>query len=681
MRRAAAVLLFLHAAFACGPFLQPVRFVNSDWPGPQDRILLGTYRTAARVEAYRRLAALPVSPPPSVPAAQKTAVQEWMQARAKIPGAPAAAEPRPYRELERYNYYLNCGDDAFRTAARTLGERAAMFGAGSREVREWLAGQDTVFSNCGGGAAIPGPPAAGLDARIAQDREYQVAAAYFYSAQHDEALQRFRAIAADRTSAWSDWSAYAAARCLIRASTLVAEGFDRELMEQAETELKNVLADAARKPVHAAASRLLEYVRTRLDPETRLEELANTLAAPSGAATGPALQDFVYLFRKRGEEIPRTRDAALLDWIDTLEGREYAHAVERWNQGAGVQWLVAALVSARGSEPDLEGLLAAAAQVPAGSPAYASAVFHSVRLGGGSAQALDRLIAAPETSVSDRNLLRALRMRRAGTLAAWLRDAPRVPLEGSPRRLLLDADAAAVLTERMPLELVAAIAEGDGLPAHLRSELARAAWVRAVILSRDELALRLAALSRPLLSAYSAAQDADERRFAAAWILLHHPGLTPYLGGPMPRTARLDRLDPLRDNWWCTERKQELETFWSPDYYQFRSELDPALRLLHGDTVQTPAFLSPAQLQAGESEWKALRASPAAPTLLGDIIIRWVERHPRDPRSAEALHYTVRATRYGCADAQTSGVSRRAFRLLHRLYPGSVWARKTPFYF
>jgi len=41
----------------------------------------------------------------------------------------------------------------------------------------------------------------------------------------------------------------------------------------------------------------------------------------------------------------------------------------------------------------------------------------------------------------------------------------------------------------------------------------------------------------------------------------------------------------------------------------------------------------------------------------------------------------VGATRYGCTDAQTGAVSRRAFTLLHSRYPGSEWAKKTPFWF
>jgi hypothetical protein len=44
----------------------------------------------------------------------------------------------------------------------------------------------------------------------------------------------------------------------------------------------------------------------------------------------------------------------------------------------------------------------------------------------------------------------------------------------------------------------------------------------------------------------------------------------------------------------------------------------------------------------------------------------------------EALHLLVRATRFGTPD---SAISRRAYTRLHERYPGSSWAKKTPYFF
>ena len=62
-------------------------------------------------------------------------------------------------------------------------------------------------------------------------------------------------------------------------------------------------------------------------------------------------------------------------------------------------------------------------------------------------------------------------------------------------------------------------------------------------------------------------------------------------------------------------------------------------------------------------------------------VLDWAKAHPNDPRLPEALHYFVRATRYGCVDKSIGPYSRKAFDLLHRKYPNSEWTKKTPYWF
>jgi len=57
------------------------------------------------------------------------------------------------------------------------------------------------------------------------------------------------------------------------------------------------------------------------------------------------------------------------------------------------------------------------------------------------------------------------------------------------------------------------------------------------------------------------------------------------------------------------------------------------------------------------------------------------QRHPADPRSPEALHLAVKSTRFGCTDKETGKWSKAAFDFLHRHYPTSAWAKKTPYWF
>jgi hypothetical protein len=60
-------------------------------------------------------------------------------------------------------------------------------------------------------------------------------------------------------------------------------------------------------------------------------------------------------------------------------------------------------------------------------------------------------------------------------------------------------------------------------------------------------------------------------------------------------------------------------------------------------------------------------------------VLAWAKAHPDDPRLAEALHRVVRATRSGCTTEGSGDVSREAFTRLHKLFPRSEWAKRTPY--
>jgi hypothetical protein len=193
----------------------------------------------------------------------------WLVARNHVSGITPLRQLDPYRQVNRQGYfdtYLNCSDDAFRTAAATL-ERIQRTGAAA----EWIASQDMVFSNCSQGATIPQPTS---DPRLRADRAYQIASAKFYSEQYD------------------------AARCLLRAGKFA----------EAETELRSIAANPALMRWHAPASRLLNYVEAHLRPADRMHELALALVRPDSEATiGQDLIDYRMLFDKDVKPQPNDR--------------------------------------------------------------------------------------------------------------------------------------------------------------------------------------------------------------------------------------------------------------------------------------------------------------------------------------------------------------------------------------
>jgi hypothetical protein len=178
----------------------------------------------------------------------------------------------------------------------------------------------------------------------------------------------------------------------------------------------------------------------------------------------------------------------------------------------------------------------------------------------------------------------------------------------------------------------------------------------------------------PLLDQHGAATSISSRRFSAACLMLKYPGLVPYVRIGLERESPLDEINDLRDNWWyagdlSVEASAE-DAFYSPP----SGHKEVA-------NVSPPSFLGTAQLRAAQEETKFLRALPAAATYLGKITTEFAKMHPEDPRIPEALHLTVKASRYGCRDDRSSLYSKKAFTLLHKNYPQSDWTKKTPYWY
>src|SRR2546421_2856376 len=293
--------LFPARTLACGPFFTDAIFVftkHPDFPlenfaGGKLGIVTPTWARSYLVVAYRTLAGNPLSDGEAKDIKSlwddrlnlndhydDSWSKKWIETRKKVPGATAIAEVQTYRNREKpheYEEFLNCQQDAFQTATATLDERIKKFGAESSQVRDWLAAQDMVFSNCHEGSHVP-EPTADQDALVRADRAYQIAAANFYSTNFDEAKKQFDAIAKDKTSPYRIVSPYLAARAMLRKGSFAEKAEDaRPALAEAEDRLNAVLKDSSLKLSHHAAGRLLNLVRVRLHPEEKTHELAHAI--------------------------------------------------------------------------------------------------------------------------------------------------------------------------------------------------------------------------------------------------------------------------------------------------------------------------------------------------------------------------------------------------------------------
>ena len=731
MRALAAALIVLCLpgwAPASGWFLPAARFWSSSTPSePRDRYLDGhvgileaTYEKPYLYVAYRHLSGLGLdagsraaveeyfarTPLPAGPY-DSDASDRWLEARRRIFKDTRFITPwRDYTEKvgsnEYRTFYLNCLGDAFLTAAKTLDERSARFGADSDEVRAWATAQDQVFSNCEKGESIPDPLGEDASSSARADRAYQIASAHFYAGHFGEAQRLFRAIADDKASAWSTLGAYLVARAMLREAVL-RQHVDHEGLRATEAYLHELLDDSSRRDIHPAAERLLDHVRAELDPAARRRELAAALTRPTlEAPLRPVLFDYLWLLRGHTEtDGPEPDGDELSAWL--VGGRD----VERWRTTRSLPWLVAAAMRTTNAGD----LLEAVSRIDPSSPGYLSLAYHRARIllatgrRDDARRELDRLLNEQGTDLApgDRNRLLSLRARLATSVAEFFRSAQLVPLEVGldfdgrieatgfeefRGRALFDYCSTAILdrdfTPRMLLEAL----RREDLTPHLRRRLALVAWARAVLTGEDETAVQLAPLLaeaapelRADLDAVLAAPPGEARQFATALTFLRNPRLHPNLGSPVGRVVPIGRRDPLRDNWWCRGKALVAGPGGRPEYTPALLCGSPSWQRATLTDPAPPDFLSAEQRDDAARMRERLSALEPATPLLARIVFAWADTHAHDARVPEALHHLVDAAHFGCRVQDDGTVASAAFRLLHRRYTRSEWAARTKYWY
>jgi len=629
-----------------------------------------------------------VTPPPS-------AIDLW---RAAL-GRAGIAEPSwPSNEIStevpdgeggtNWLFFVNCLDSAFKTAAITLDERRERWGAGSKELTEWLRGQEIVFERC----SQPGEAAAELDAGwkadLRADRQYQIAAADFYSLRYEAAGERFRHIAADKTSPWAQAAAFAAARTTLR----------RGLFAQAGKEFRAILADNNLLDFHDSARRLLDYAELRAAPEKVAAQLEAELRAPKPPVfVTDKLKDVRWLVDK----IEATKKTPLLLFYKSISNWRLpaTAAYTYWQGNPSTTSLVVALI--RASEwldgkdvelPDVarlgkaenEALVAAAAKIGKDSPAYLSARYYRARLLAGlgrdeeGRKELDRLLDEKVGTTSDVQRLRHLRAHLArdwNELVAFGLLTPlgetddqhskvyqtdpknyNSELEGDTRLLIPVAIGA--INRFASLEDLAKLHAREELPRHYRRDLALAGFLRAALEREDTQAAQFADAAQALepkleslFAEWRAAEGSDSKLFAAVFLALHQPGLSIDLWPFWGRNTAREEIDSLRENWWCAAAELPAD-------------------------AERPAFL-----RGQEPPKENALAATSGPNLLGREVLAYAQKFADDPKLPEALHLTVRATRYGCYGEGYAEVSKAAFGLLHKRFPKSEWTAQTPYWF
>lgn len=591
----------------------------------------------------------------------------------------------------------NCMADAFKTAYETMLERRARYGSGSVQLSRWIEAQIKVFAQCSGETEFdpPDEPAAAWPSLERHDRHYQIAASHFYNARYLEAASRFRRIGETPDSPWRDLGRYLVARSLAR------EAVDNE--NDREGHLRLALEhyrELANEPDYLAAfpsvRGQISFVEARLRPVALREELERRMIEDPASLWAGDVGTYHYLLRQRAAPLGET---GFRTWhrLATSDG-DGEEILERWREGQSLEWLYLALEQQGWDATTLTALLQASDDLAPDTPGYFNMLLHRIRILGilGNGDAGLRLAESALTAQPSKSRLNRIRTAAAGATSNWtdyFRWAPLTAIslrwsDDDARRLpanfnritrdtpLFSKETAALVNDYFTATMILEVLDTPELLPHLGpylgGRLAIAGWTKAMLADDLATALELAQHIRihvPLLDRELLAfQQAEDKHFEAARIVFDHPAFSPWVLAGEGRIQSISRPPrPMPDyiaggtsgnNWWC-------------------AALNP---VAPGEVPQHARFSRYSERERAAIRNVALMRETAATASFGPHVLRYAKQHLDDPRMPRTLHRLVFATRHACYQAPGE-VSREAFQLLHRHFPDSEWAEKTPYWY
>lgn len=539
----------------------------------------------------------------------RRAREAWQDLRRSLPVPPPLSIDKRIWNLRAtrtrgYAFRSTCTSDSFLRASERLIQLRDQFGAASAAFKSWVLAQDLVFDQCTDQMPLP-PLEDGLPTAIRIDRQYQRAASLFHGINLEAAESAFRGIALHPESPWTTWAPYMVGRCILwQARVLEQEDPEyRPLLIRAQRQFEAVLLDDALAVSHNAARHLLFRVLTITDPEaaarmlglrlmselraeTRFRDVDRYLTVLDNANPPRIWDNVIPPFKQR---IALGRRDRLTEWITAFQATEpeaLDYTLARWRETRSTAWLIAALSKVDADHPAATELLQAA-QEPVSPPARASLGYYRGRLlsqterRSEARQVLDSLLPSLADLPSSRNRALALRAKLSRSYDQLLHYGVRMPAsiglrhtveparhawrvwnENTPGRTVyltqgLMPEAADALNSSVPLEEFVQLARANQTaPESVRRNIAVAAWVRAVLLKRWNLARSLtkdvallAPQTQSSMEEFQSVSDSDAP-FLAQLILLRFPGMSPKVD------AGIGRFIPLEENhfdgysWW-----------------------------------------------------------------------------------------------------------------------------------
>jgi hypothetical protein len=753
------------SAIACGPFVLDVLFSLKKHPdlplepyangasgivpssfGPMSMVLF--YRqlnglNLAKVEQAQAVSAmenkifyLSGADDPTRPGeggkTKESALDQWLAARAKVTEEKVTVDSN---KQDGYSYFTNCLPDSFRNATKTLEDRIAKHGVAA-DTKEWLKGQDAVFTNCGEAAATPENLTNGPD-WLQKDRSYQIASAKFYQGKMRDARIDLDAIAADGNSIWRNTARFVAARTYVREASLLnspeGEAPDKQLeaakkasLQKAESALQQILRDDSISEFHRSAVRLLGLVKFRMTPDERRKELGTILTNPAenlnfyndltdyalflnriteaAGDTGREVErkeaekagkEYDYNYDLKLRDIPATeRSDELTEWIFTYQAGDGGQAsFDKWKQTGKLHWFVSAISKADAKSPQTAQLLAEAARIKRDSPAFATVRFHQIRLlidGGNITEAKKKFDETGDLSgfpLSTQNTFMSQRAVFAADLEDYLKFAQRKPVIFSWNEN--DREEPASLDEDATLKPWANRTMFDAdAAAFLNEKVPLSVLKKAAVSSQLPAHLKRMLVMAVWTRSFVLKNTEVEREFAPL-IASATKDSTPLFGKYAATANAIDREAAALI---AILRNPVIQPYIATGYGREGAGAPTEIDSIRGNwwcienhadklAVAFPSFLTAQQRIEARLEKDLMVAGGESATMLTRRALEFAAKNPHHEQTPEILHLAVRSTRYGCKDDSTGKYSKQAFDILHTRFKTSAWTKNTPYWF
>ena len=614
-----------------------------------------------------------------------------------------------------YNIY-NCLEDAFRVASETLTDRRMRYGSNSPQLSRWIQAQIKVFNHCGTDIFDPpDEPQPYWQPLEKHDRRYQIAASTFYQGQYLQAARLFREIGETENSPWSGLSRYLVGRSLVREAS-VNERDRVQYLQQALAEYRLLAEDSTYLSSFPWLPGQIRYVEAKLDPIRVLNNIEQKIIAEPETVTVEDVRDYQFLDFTHKHQL-RNNSTQYAAWLNLTKAPVNSGSASRkerlekilahWRVHKSPEWLFLALiqVQANTDEQIVTDLLAAAANIEPETPGYHVMLEHRIRLNGLSGNIDTALRLAhyqppPGAKPTTRGQRNRLRQRGAELSTNWtdyfrLASLKPVDLPWSDNYVrslaaerfnhvtrettLFAAPTTRMINNYFTPEMILDTISLRSLSDYQRGRLGIAGWTKALLLDDLKAAMKLSPSIRQfvprLQGAFKKFEAAEDKHIEAALIVLENPAFSPRLwpgagriqasngtdfNGPIRPAPDYVALPLTRNNWWCPKELDNVHL----------AEQDMAgSRFAHYDTSQRALI----------RQLKAVHNTSVS-VFFGPHVLRWANADLDNPRVPRALHRLVFATRYACERGPES-ISRQAYQLLHKHFPDSEWAEKTPHWF